>query len=306
MKRSDIIKQKAISLGFSGCGISRSEKLQEEVDHLREYIERGLHGNLEYMARNFEKRLDTSLLVEGSKSVITVLLNYYPEFKQKGKDVPLISKYAYGKDYHLVIKDKLFELLDFINKEISPVKGRAFVGSAPVLEKERAVKAGLGWIGKNGLLLNKELGSFFFIGELIIDLELEYDEPFRGEYCGSCTKCIDSCPTKAFVKPFVLNVGKCISYLTIEVDDELPEEFREEIGVRVYGCDTCQDVCPWNQRINFHNVEEFKIIDEILRPDTESFKEISEDDFNRIFADSAISRSGYKRFKRNVHFAFPE
>lgn len=306
MKKSELIKNKAASLGFSACGISPSEFLEKEEPYLKDYITNAYQGKLDYMAANFDKRLDTSLLVPGSKSVISVLLNYFPEFSQTGKDIPFISKYAYGDDYHIIVKDKLYKLLEYINNEISPVKGRVFVGSAPVLEKARAVKAGLGWIGKNGLLINKELGSFVFIGELIIDMELEYDEPYKQEYCGSCTKCLDACPTRSFEKPYVLNVKRCISYLTIEIEDPLPEELREEIGGKVYGCDTCQDVCPWNQRVNYHNTTEFKARKEILDPDIKRLKIMDEEEFNIVFDKSAIKRGGFNNFKRNIFFAFPD
>jgi len=306
MKKSELIKNKAASLGFSACGISSSGFLAKEEPYLKDYIENAYYGKLDYMAANFDKRLDTTLLVPGSKSVISVLLSYFPEFTQKGENIPCISKYAYGDDYHIIVKDKLYKLLEYINNEISPAKGRVFVGSAPVLEKARAVKAGLGWIGKNGLLINKELGSFFFIGELIIDMEIEYDEPYKQEYCGSCTKCLDACPTRSFEKPYVLNVNRCISYLTREIDDPLPEELREEIGNRIYGCDTCQDVCPWNQRVNYHNKGEFKAKNEILDPDIERLKLMDEEEFNIVFDKSAIKRGGFNNFKRNIFFAFPE
>lgn len=306
MKKSELIKQKAISLGFSACGISKSGKLEDDEVYLKNYLENGFHGNLKYLASNIDKRVDTSLLVEGAKSVISVLINYYPEIKQEGENIPLISKYAYGEDYHQVIKDKLYKLLDYINKEVSPVNGRAFVDSAPILEKARAVKAGLGWIGKNGLLINKELGSFIFIGELIIDMELEYDEPFIGEYCGSCTKCLEACPTSAFVKPYILNATECIAYLTIDKDIDLVEGLKEKIGRRVYCCDTCQDVCPWNLNIKHHNIEQFKILKEIQNPDIKRLKEMDEEEFNIVFNKSAIKWLGYKKFRRNIYFAFPD
>lgn len=306
MKKSELIKQKAISLGFSACGISKSCKLEEDEVYLNNYLENGFHGNLKYLTTNIDKRVDTSLLFEGAKSVISVLVNYYPDIMQEGENIPLISKYAYGQDYHQVIKDKLLELLNFINKEMSPVNGRAFVDSAPVLEKARAVKAGLGWIGKNGLLINKEFGSFFFIGELIIDIELEYDEPFIGEYCGICDKCLKACPTSAFVKPYILNATKCISYLTIESDGDLPDGMHEKIGSRVYGCDACQDICPWNINLRHHRVEEFKIFKEIQNPNIKRLKDLDANEFNNIFKKSAIKRIGLDKFKRNIFFAFPD
>ncbi len=306
MKKSELIKQKAISLGFSACGISKSGKLEDNEVYLKNYLENGFHGNLKYLTTNIDKRVDTSLLVEGAKSVISVLVNYYPAIKQEGENIPLISKYAYGQDYHQVIKDKLLELLNFINKEMSPVNGRAFVDSAPVLEKARAVKAGLGWIGKNGLLINKEFGSFFFIGELIIDIELDYDEPFISESCGNCNKCLEACPTNAFAKPYILNATKCISYLTIESDGDLPEGMHEKIGSRVYGCDECQDVCPWNKNIKHHNIEQFNILKEIQNPDIKRLKEMNEEEFNIVFEKSAIKRIGIKKFRRNVLFTFPD
>ncbi len=306
MKKSELIKQKAISLGFSACGISQSGKLEEDEVYLKNFLEKGFQGNLKYLETNFDKRVDTSLLVEGSKSVISVLINYYPGVLQEGENIPLISKYAYGEDYHPVIKEKLYELLNFINKEISPAKGRAFVDSAPILEKARAVKAGLGWIGKNGLLINKELGSFLFIGELIVDIELEYDEPFIGENCGSCTKCIEACPTSALAKPHILNASKCLSYLTNNKDVELNDGLKEKIGRRIYCCDTCQDVCPWNKNIKHHNIEQFMILKEVQFPDIKRFKGMDEEEFNRVFDKSAIKWIGYDKFRKNILFVFPD
>lgn len=244
---STLIKEKAEQLGFAACGIAKVRKLEEEEERLKAFLQKNHHGAMGYLANHFEKRLDPGKLVPGSKSVVVVLLNYFPKMLQKGSDVPVISKYAYGTDYHLVIKDKLKSLYRFVEENAGKLNGRIFTDSAPVLERYWAVQAGLGWIGKNGLLLNKELGSFFFIGELIIDLELEYDEPYEKEHCGSCNQCLSACPTQALVQPYVLDARRCISYLTIELKDVIPEVFHKKLMRRSYGCDICQDVCPWNQ-----------------------------------------------------------
>lgn len=296
------IKQKALSLGFQACGIARARRLDEEEAGLKNYLELNYHGEMAYMAGHFEKRLDPTRLVPGAKSVIVVLLNYFPKQIQSGENIPVVSKYAYGKDYHEIVKNKLQELYLFVQKEIAPVTGRFFTDSAPVLERAWAVQAGLGWIGKNGLLLNKTLGSFFFIGELIIDLELDYDEPCKKEYCGTCTRCLDACPTNALVEPKVLDARRCISYLTIEKRGSIPEEFRALMQGRIFGCDICQDVCPWNQNLKPHNEEAFNPPQFLLQMTDDYWKNLDEKEFEKLFEKSPVIRAGFHKLKSNIEF----
>ncbi|MFA8435678.1 MAG: tRNA epoxyqueuosine(34) reductase QueG [Marinifilaceae bacterium] len=300
--KSNLIKDKAKALGFADCGIARADFLQEEEKHLLDWLEKECHGEMGYMANNLEKRLDPRKLVEGAKSIVVVLLNYYPEKQQTDSEAPVISKYAYGKDYHFVIKDRLKELFEYINKEISPVEGRMFVDSAPVLEHAWAKKAGLGWIGKNSLLLNRKHGSFVFIGELILDMELAYDDPFEGDFCGGCNRCIRACPTQAIVAPHVVNGSRCISYFTIEQKGEIPEEMKGKFRNRVFGCDICQDVCPWNRMAKPHNVPEFEGNPELLELSREQWNELDHDSYLRIFKNSAVKRTKFKGLKRNLDF----
>jgi epoxyqueuosine reductase len=300
--KSNLIKDKAKALGFADCGIARADFLQEEEKHLLDWLEKECHGEMGYMANNLEKRLDPRKLVEGAKSIVVVLLNYYPEKQQTDSEAPVISKYAYGKDYHFVIKDRLKELFEYINKEISPVEGRMFVDSAPVLEHAWAKKAGLGWIGKNSLLLNRKQGSFVFIGELILDMELAYDDPFEGDFCGGCNRCIRACPTQAIVAPHVVNGSRCISYFTIEQKGEIPEEMKGKFRNRVFGCDICQDVCPWNRMAKPHNVPEFEGNPELLKLSREQWNELDHDSYLRIFKNSAVKRTKFKGLKRNLDF----
>jgi epoxyqueuosine reductase len=299
-KYSRQIKEKALEIGFDACGIAKARNLFEEEPGLRNYLDHNYHGEMSYMANHFEKRLDPTLLVPGAKSVIIVLLNYFPQQLQTGKNIPIIAKYAYGKDYHFVIKEKLQELFCFIDKKIAPVQGRIFTDSAPVLERAWAVQAGLGWIGKNGLILNRELGSFFFIAELIIDLELEYDRPYDKEHCGNCSRCIDACPTNALVKPYVLDARRCISYLTIELKKDTPEELKPLLSSRAFGCDICQDVCPWNQKNQAHKVAELKPHPDFLLIDHADWQNIQHERFNELFRKSAIKRAGYEKLKKNI------
>lgn len=294
------IKQKALELGFSACGIAAARKLNEEEIQLLNYLKNNYHGKMDYMANHFDMRLDPTLLVPGAKSVIVVLLNYFPSKMQSGKNAPIISKYAYGTDYHKVIKKKLKQLLQYINAEIAPCEGRYFTDSAPVLERAWAVQAGLGWIGKNGLLLNKQLGSFFFIGELIVDLELKPNQPFEKEYCGNCNQCISACPTKALVKPYTLDARRCISYLTIELKESIPAEFHPLLMKRAYGCDICQDVCPWNQKIKAHNTPELIPKEGLLEMDGKEWLQLDEEKFDFLFAGSAIKRAGFSKLKENI------
>jgi epoxyqueuosine reductase len=298
--KSALIKQKATELGFQSCGIAHARRLDEEEEHFKNYLESNYNGKMGYMANHFEKRLDPTKLVPGAKSVVVVLLNYSQGQMQTGTDVPLISKYAYGKDYHLVVKEKLRNLFNYINDEIGTIEGRVFTDSAPVLERSWAVQAGLGWIGKNGLLLNKELGSFFVIGELIIDMELDYDAPFKGEYCGSCNQCLSACPTKALVKPYILDARKCISYLTIELKDQIPEQFQSMLHRRVFGCDICQDVCPWNRKAKKTNEQDFRPHPDFLKMNKEDWVNLSKEQFNVIFKQSALKWAGYQKLMQNI------
>jgi len=299
-KYAEQIKQKALELGFSACGIAAVQKLDEEEARLKSYLENNFHGQMGYMANHFEKRLNPALLVPGAKSVVVVLLNYFPVKLQQENDLPIVSKYAYGKDYHVVLKEELQQLFDWINSEIAPIEGRVFTDSAPVLEKAWAVKAGLGWIGKNGLLLNKELGSFFFIGELIIDLELDYDIATTKSYCGTCTNCLDACPTKSLVSPSVLDSQRCISYLTIELKADIPEEIKPLLKNRIFGCDICQDVCPWNRKLKPHNTPEFDPSIKFSSMKKVDWQNLDQPTFRAVFSHTALERAGFRKLKMNI------
>ena len=292
-----LIKEEAVRLGFDHCGISKAGFLEEEASRLESWLSNGMHGKMHYMENYFDKRLDPRLLVDGAKSVISFILNYFPKEKQQ-ENVPKISKYAYGTDYHLVIKEKLKELIFFIRENIGEVNGRVFVDSAPVLDKAWAKKSGLGWVGKNSNLLNKEMGSFFFIAELIVDLKLEYDEPAAQDYCGTCTRCIDACPTDAIVKPFVVDGSKCISYFTIELKEAIPDNVDTDGWA--FGCDVCQDVCPWNRFSKPTKEEKFTPVTGLLEMDEGRWHEITEEIFKQMFKNSALRRTGYSGLKRNL------
>lgn len=284
------------------CGFSRAKFLEEEAPRLEEWLNKNHHGKMSYMENHFDKRLDPRLLVDGSKSVISLALNYFPNETQIDKDAPKISKYAYGKDYHHVIKDKLKELLAFIREEIGEVDGRAFVDSAPVLDKAWAKKSGLGWIGKNSNLINKKSGSFFFLAELIIDLELEYDGPIK-DYCGTCTACIDECPTEAIIEPYKVDGSKCISYLTIELKDEiLPKEFKGKMENWAFGCDICQDVCPWNRFSKPHNEPLFNPHPDLIHLTKNDWQDLTKEVFQELFRKSAVKRTKFEGLKRNIKF----
>ncbi len=286
-------------MGFDFCGISKAEFLEEEAPRLEKWLKENKHGQMKYMENYFDKRLDPRLLVEGAKSVISLMYNYYPPEKQK--DVgPKISKYAYGKDYHEVIKDKLTEFLNSLKENIGDVNGRVFVDSAPVLEKSWAAKSGLGWIGKNANLISKESGSFYFLAELIIDIELEYDGPIK-DYCGTCTKCIDACPTEAIVAPYIVDGSKCISYLTIELKESIPSEFKGKMDNWAFGCDVCQDVCPWNRFSKPHN-EPLFTNKTLLNLSEKEWHEMTEETFKVVFSGSAVKRTKYTGLKRNLKF----
>jgi epoxyqueuosine reductase len=296
-----LIKDKATELGFFYCGFSKADFLEEEAPRLENWLNLNYQGKMSYMANYFDKRLDPRLLVDDAKTVVSLLLNYYPEKKQHSES-PKISKYAYGEDYHTVIKDKLKELFQFLKENIGDVNGRAFVDSAPVMDKVWAKKSGLGWIGKNSNLIHPKEGSFFFIAELIIDLEIEPDGPMK-DYCGTCTKCIDACPTEAIVQPYVVDGSKCISYLTIELKDEiLPSEFKGKMDNWMFGCDICQDVCPWNRFSKITQEPRFKPNSLLLELNSTEWKELNEEVFNQMFKLSAVKRTKFNGLKRNIKF----
>ncbi|MCB0700421.1 MAG: tRNA epoxyqueuosine(34) reductase QueG [Chitinophagaceae bacterium] len=282
------------------CGIAKAERLDDDAVRLEQWLNKGYNGKMEYMERNFDKRVDPRELVPGAKSVITLLFNYYPSEEQQ-PDAPKIAKYAWGKDYHYVIKDKLKALLQYINQEIGEVQGRGFVDSAPVLEKSWAVRSGLGWVGKNANLLTKNAGSFFFVATLICDLELIPSEPFSTDHCGTCTKCIDACPTDAIVSPTVVNGSKCISYFTIELKDALiPSEYHDKLNGWMFGCDICQDVCPWNRFSKPHNEPEFTPVHEVLNLGLQEWEQMTEDTFSKLFGKSALKRTKLQGVQRNI------
>ena len=289
-------------LGFDYCGIAKAQQLDEDARRLEQWLKKGLHGNMQYMENYFDLRIDPTKLVPGARSVITLLLNYFPQQSQES-DTPNISKYAYGKDYHEVIKKKLNALLALMNEHIGEIHGRGFVDSAPVLERTWARRSGLGWIGKNGNLITKHQGSFFFIATLITDIELEYDDPYAKDYCGTCRKCIDSCPTGAIGEGKVINGSQCISYYTIELKDMLlPEDKKGQFADWMFGCDVCQDVCPWNRFAKPTQETEFTPIPEILNFTSKEWESLTEDAFKKIFRHSPLKRSKFQGIQRNVKF----
>ncbi|TDQ32277.1 tRNA epoxyqueuosine(34) reductase QueG [Zeaxanthinibacter enoshimensis] len=296
----EMIKTEAKRLGFLSCGVSRAGFLEEEAPRLEQWLRQGMHGEMSYMENHFDKRLDPTKLVDGAKSVISLLLNYYPEETQQ-EGTYKISKYAYGQDYHHVIKSKLRELQQFITENIGEVHGRAFVDSAPVLDKAWAARSGLGWVGKHSNLLTRQLGSFYFIAELITDLELEPDSPVT-DHCGTCTACIDACPTQAIVAPYVVDGSKCISYFTIELKNEIPSEVKGQFDDWAFGCDTCQDVCPWNRFSKPHREPAFDPHPEMLQMSKKDWEEITEDVFREVFRKSAVKRTKFSGLKRNIKF----
>ena len=297
---TEIIKDKAQALGFLSCGVSKADFLEEEAPKLEQWLRQEQHGKMGYMERHFDKRLDPRLLVPGAKSVVSLLLNYHTDQKQEDPKAPKISSYAYGKDYHFVIKNKLKQLVRFIQNEIGEVEGRVFVDSAPVMDKVWAAKSGLGWQGKNTNLISKKVGSFFFIAELIIDLELEYDTPVT-DHCGNCTACIDACPTEALT-PYEIDASKCISYLTIELKEAIPEEFKTKMDQWAFGCDVCQTVCPWNRFAKPHNEVEFQAHPDLLKLSEIEWEEMTEEVFETLFHDSAVQRKGFKGLQRTIRF----
>lgn len=300
--RKELIVAKAKELGFFYCGVSKADFLEEEEPHLTKWLKEQKNGSMQYMENHFDKRLDPRILVPGAKSVVSLLLNYYTPKKQLDPEAPKISQYAYGEDYHFVIKDKLKSLFNWIQTEIGEVDGRVFVDSAPVMDKAWAKKSGLGWIGKNSNLINPKEGSFFFIAELILDLELEPDGPIK-DYCGTCTKCIDACPTDALATPYVVDGSKCISYLTIELKDELlPSEFKDKMDNWMFGCDICQDVCPWNRFSKPHTEKAFTPHEKLLHMNKSDWEDLSEEVFREVFRKSAVKRTKFSGLKRNIDF----
>jgi len=302
-KYAQIIKSQAKNLGFDFCGIAKAEFLQEEAPKLEAWLNQNFQGKMSYMANHFDKRLDPTKLVDGAKTVVSLIYNYYPEKKlpEKPEDYKL-AKYAYGKDYHFVIKDKLKTLLKLLQEQIGDFGGRAFVDSAPIMERQWAKKSGLGWLGKNSLLLNRQMGSFFFLAELIIDLEVVPDPPMVKDYCGTCTKCIDACPTEAIVKPGVVDGSKCISYFTIELKEQIPAEVKGKFENWIFGCDICQDVCPWNRFSKPHQETAFNPHPDIKEMDKKDWEEITEETFNKVFEKSAVKRAKYSGLLRNIFF----
>lgn len=300
---AQIIKTQAKSLGFDFCGIAKAEFLEEEAPKLEAWLNKNYHGKMAYMANHFDKRLDPTKLVDGAKTVISLIYNYYPEKKlPENKEDYKIAKYAYGQDYHFVIKDKMKSLLEILKQEIGEFSGRAFVDSAPVMERQWAQKSGLGWLGKNSLLLNRQMGSFFFLAELIIDLEVSTDPPMVKDYCGTCTRCMDSCPTDAIFLPGVVDGSKCISYFTIELKEEIPQEVKGKFENWVFGCDICQDVCPWNRFSKPHQEPKFDPHPQLMDFTQKDWEEITEDTFSKIFSKSAIKRTKFAGFLRNLRF----
>lgn len=298
---TDAIKKIAADLGFSFCGISKAEFLEEEAAHLEQWLIHNYHGKMAYMANHFDKRLDPTKLVDGAKSVVSLVYNYYPEEKLPSDNNFKIAKYAYGKDYHFVIKDKLKVFMERIHEAIGEVGGRAFVDSAPVMERQWAAKSGLGWLGKNSLLLNRQMGSFFFLAELIIDLELEADGPTK-DFCGTCTACIDACPTDAIVDNQVIDASKCISYLTIELKEEIPSSFKNQMEDWIFGCDICQDVCPWNRFSQPHQEPAFEAHPDLGSMQKQDWIEMTDAVFKKVFQKSAVKRTKYEGLKRNINF----
>lgn len=302
INKSNYIKEVATQYGFDYCGIAQAEQLDEDALRLEKWLLKGMHGKMQYMENHFDLRIDPQKLLPGAKSVITFLYNYFPSAQQE-QHTPKIAKYAWGKDYHEVIRGKLRLMLDELKSTLGDFTGRGFVDSAPVLERSWALKSGLGWIGKNGNIINKQQGSFFFIATLIVDIELSYDVPYAKDFCGSCTKCIDACPTEAIEPNKVVNGSKCISYFTIELKDALiPDEMKGTFNNWMFGCDVCQDVCPWNRFSKPHWEKDFTPIPSILHMKKEEWKQLTEMEFGRIFKDSPLKRSKFSGIQRNLKF----
>ena len=301
-QNTHFIKKSAKTLGFDHCGIARAEILNDDARRLEQWLHKGMQGTMHYMEKYFDLRIDPCKLVPGARSVITLLKNYYPSEKQQ-EDTPKISKYAFGKDYHEVIRNQLNELISLMKEEIGAMNVRGFVDSAPVLERTWAQRSGLGWVGKNGNLINKQSGSFYFIATLVTDLELEYDDAFAKDYCGTCTKCIDACPTDAILPGKVVDGSKCISYFTIELKEMMiPGDMKGKFDNWLFGCDACQDICPWNRFSKPHKEEGFTPIPEILNLNNKEWEVMTGENFKKIFIDSPLSRAKYKGIQRNLKF----
>ncbi len=297
-----LIKQEACRLGFSFVGMAKAEMMDEEARRLEAWLNRGLHGQMSYMANHFDKRTDPRNLVPGAKSVISLMYNYYTDKEQEDPEAPKISRYAYGEDYHFAIKRKLKDLLYFIQENAGEVYGRVFVDSAPVLERDWARRSGIGWVGKNTMLIHPRAGSYFFLAEIILDLELEYDGPVK-DYCGTCRRCIDACPTDAIApEGYLLDGSKCISYFTIELKEAIPEEYRGQFGNWMFGCDICQEVCPWNRFSKPHDEPAFEPKAALLEMRRSDWEEITEEVFRELFRHSAVKRAKYEGLKRNIAF----
>ncbi len=304
-QHTEFVKQTAAQLGFGYCGIAKAQRLDEDAARLENWLHKGLHGTMGYMENYFDQRVDPTKLVPGARSVITLLKNYFPSQEQQPL-APKISKYAFGKDYHEVVRAQLTELIGSIKEKIGEIHGRGFVDSAPVLERTWAQRSGLGWVGKNGNLINKQSGSFYFIATLITDLELVYDDPFVKDYCGTCTRCIDACPTDAILPDRVVDGSRCISYFTIELKEMMiPAEMNGKFDNWMFGCDTCQDVCPWNRFATATHENEFTPVPEILNLSTKEWEMMSEESFRKIFKDSPLRRSKFKGIQRNLKFINP-
>ncbi len=303
---TESIRQFAYQAGFEACGFARARRLEDEERQLEEWLAKGMHGEMKWMENHFDKRVDPTILVPGAKTVVSVLCSYnQPDLFKKqaaNEDNPRISNYALGDDYHKVMKEKLFQLFEFTREQAGNVEGRVFVDSAPVLDKAWAVQAGLGWMGKNTNILNKQLGSWFFIGEMIIDLELEFDE-VTTDHCGTCTRCIDACPTDAIYEPYKVDGSKCISYFTIELRKEIPEEYHRQMGNWIYGCDICQDVCPWNRKAKPGSEERLMARPELVDKDIDYWEELDLQEYRRLFKKSAVKRAKFDGIKRNIRIA---
>ncbi len=305
-EKSNILKKIAERHGFDHVAIARAEFMEDEARKLEAWLNQDYHGTMSYMANHFDKRVDPTKLVNGAKSVVSLMYNYYPEENPHEQNTLKMAKYAYGKDYHQIIKSKLFGLLDDLRSNFGSIEGRCFVDSAPVLERDWAKRAGLGWIGKNTLLLNKKKGSYFFLAELIIDLELDYDSPIS-DHCGTCTRCIDACPTEAISEDgYILDSSKCISYLTIELKEAIPQEFKNRMEGWIFGCDICQDVCPWNRFSQQHQEPAFVMNDELRTFKDADWTEITDEVFRKVFKESAVKRTKYSGLKRNIDFITKE
>jgi epoxyqueuosine reductase len=302
LELNNAIRQEALNLGFTACGIARAGRLDEDSDHLKEWLSQGMHAGLQYMENYFEKRIDPTQLLPGAKSVISVILNYFTPIEPTDKKNPVISKYAYGRDYHDIIKKKLKNLQLFILKHDSEAKIRISVDTAPVLERAWASLAGVGWIGKNANLISPRFGSFVFIGEIITSLELVYDLPIN-DLCGSCTKCIQACPTGAIVSPKKIDSNLCISYWTIENKGPMPDNLKDKFNNRIFGCDICQDVCPWNRKAESHNVPEFQPTHNLISMTKNDWQNLTEEKYRELFGKSAVKRAKFSGLRRNIDFA---